>query len=219
MKKILQGLAVAMMIAVAAVSVYPMGTYAQSSGKATVFNTSTGHKIVLSIGDPIPAGYRLMTNPVLVTLINSTTGERLVIQAGERIPAGFVVFTPAPAPRPVTTTTTTVTPVAAVSTRTNLGDLIILDKLFNDNDGGLLGDGLGGSDNNDLGDLFMLNQLFGNGTNIFGSGIVNGTNNLGNLFILQELFGGDSVFDNGNKDLGDLFVLDQLFGGTNGLFR
>ncbi|MEK7097570.1 MAG: hypothetical protein AAB906_01865, partial [Patescibacteria group bacterium] len=58
------------------------------------------------------------------------------------------------------------------------------------------------------------------GTNIFGSGIVNGTNNLGNLFILQELFGNDSVFDGGNKDLGDLFVLDQLFGGSsNGLFR
>lgn len=221
MKKILQGLAVAMMIAVAAVSVYPMGTYAQSSGKATVFNTSTGHKIVLNIGDPIPAGYRLMTNPVLVTLINSTTGERLVIQAGERIPAGFVVFQPAPAPRPVTTTTTVVTPVAAASTRTNLGDLIILDRLFNDDGGnGILGGNLGGDDDSDLGDLFMLNQLFGGGTNIFGAGIIGGTNNLGNLLILDELFGGDSVFDNGDKDLGDLFVLSQLFGGgINGIFR
>jgi len=218
MKKILQGLAVAMMIAVAAVSVYPMGTYAQSSGKATVFNTSTGQKLVINVGEVIPAGFRLMTNPVLITIINSSTGEKRVIQAGEAIPAGFVVFTPAPAPRVVTTpaATTTVTPV---STGSSLGDLIILDKLFNNNSGILGGGGIGGNDN-DLGNLFMLNQLFGGGTSIFGNGIVNGTNNLGNLFLLQELFGGDSVFDGGSKDLGDLFVLDQLFGGSsNGLFR
>ncbi|MEK7098094.1 MAG: hypothetical protein AAB906_04575, partial [Patescibacteria group bacterium] len=144
MKNILKGLAMAMIMAVAAISVYPASTYAQSSGKATVFNTSTGNKLVIDVGDTIPAGYRLMTNPVLVTLINSSTGAKLVIQAGEAIPAGYVVFTPAPV-KTTTTTTAAATTATTVSTGSSLGDLIILDKLFN-NDGGILGSGGLGND-------------------------------------------------------------------------
>jgi len=71
--------------------------------------------------------------------------------------------------------------------------------------------------NSDLGDLFVLDQLFGNGDGVFNG---NG-NNLGDLFILNELFGdGDGgIFNGDGNDLGDLFVLDQLFGDSNGIFN
>lgn len=94
---------------------------------------------------------------------------------------------------------------------TNLGDLFILDKLFNNGDGGILNS----SNGSDLGDLFVLDRLFsGNGTNGNGTGILGG-NSLGQLFVLDRLFGdnGGGLFDkSGNNNLGDLFILDRLFG-------
>jgi len=115
----------------------------------------------------------------------------------------------------------------------NLGDLFILDELFNNGGGDILNGG-----DNDLGDLFILDQLFSNNGGMFGgtNGLFGGGTNggsLGNLIILDELFGsnGDSILNGGggilnggDNDLGDLFILDQLFsnngggmfGGTNG---
>ena len=90
------------------------------------------------------------------------------------------------------------------------------------NNGNVLG-------NNTLGNLLILDQLFGgnNGGGIFGNGGVlgNGGSTLGNLFILDQLFGGNGnggifngggILGNGNNTLGNLFVLDALFGGNNG---
>ncbi len=71
----------------------------------------------------------------------------------------------------------------------NLGDLFVLDRLFGGDGGGSI---LGGSgDGNDLGDLIILDQLFGNGGLNGGNGLLGGTNggSLGDLIILDELFG------------------------------
>ncbi|MBI2024221.1 hypothetical protein HYT00_02450 [Candidatus Giovannonibacteria bacterium] len=81
-----------------------------------------------------------------------------------------------------------------------------------------------------LGNLFVLDRLFGGGTSVLGGGGIFGGNrtNLGDLFILDQLFGGGSVIGDGgifgggigtSNSLGDLFVLDRLFGGSNdGIF-
>jgi hypothetical protein len=95
----------------------------------------------------------------------------------------------------------------------NLGDLFILSELFGD------GNGMFGNGDRNLGDLFILNELFGDG----GDGMFNGGdgNNLGDLIILDELFGNSNgLFDsNGNRNLGDLFILNELFGdGGDGIF-
>lgn len=91
---------------------------------------------------------------------------------------------------------------------------------------------LNGLNNNrtNLGDLFVLDQLFGRNSGILGSNT--GGTNLGNLFVLDQLFGGTSgvLGNNGilggggvlgnNNSLGDLFVLDQLFGrSSNGILN
>jgi hypothetical protein len=97
-------------------------------------------------------------------------------------------------------------------TGTNLGNLIILDRLFSDG-GGILGGG-----GTDLGDLIILDQLFG-GNGLFGNGAGTGTGtNLGNLIILERLFsdGGGILGDGGGIDLGNLIILDMLFTRTNG---
>ncbi|MBI4708586.1 MAG: LysM peptidoglycan-binding domain-containing protein [Candidatus Portnoybacteria bacterium] len=107
-----------------------------------------------------------------------------------------------------------VIPSSASSASTNLGDLFILDRLF-DNGSGVLSGG-----DNDLGDLLVLDQLFGSDNGIFG-GMTGDSSNLGNLIILDELFnndsiiGGNGIMDSDN-DLGDLIILDKLFGTSNG---
>lgn len=93
----------------------------------------------------------------------------------------------------------------------NLGDLFILSELFDD------GNGMFGNGDRNLGDLIILNELFG-GDN--GDGIFNGGdgNNLGDLIILDELFGdSNGIFGGtGNRNLGDLFILNELFGDDGG---
>ena len=87
----------------------------------------------------------------------------------------------------------------------DLGDLIILDELFSDNDS-IIGD-----NDNDLGDLIILDMLFGNNNGIFGNGDGTGSD-LGNLIILDELFSDDdNIIGGKDNDLGDLFILDMLF--------
>jgi len=78
------------------------------------------------------------------------------------------------------------------------------------------------STNTDLGDLFILDQLFmgnENGTGLFGS-----DSRFGELIILTEVLGNDGLFSNNNvfngtgtsqTDLGNLFVLDQVFNRTD----
>ncbi len=91
---------------------------------------------------------------------------------------------------------------------TDLGQLFILDRLFNRNTD------IFGNHRTNLGDLFILDQLFGNDTIFDNGGIVMDNNNLfgggasslGDLFVLNRLFGGG-----GQANLGDLFILDQLF--------
>ncbi len=89
----------------------------------------------------------------------------------------------------------------------------------------ILDGGLFNGNDMDLGDLFLLDRLFGDNSGIFGGG---GTD-LGDLIILDELFGNDNGIFNGNNDVdlngdnlfngdfdfGDLFILDRLFTGDN----
>ncbi|KKQ60572.1 MAG: hypothetical protein US81_C0016G0001 [Parcubacteria group bacterium GW2011_GWE2_38_18] len=74
----------------------------------------------------------------------------------------------------------------------SLGDLFILDRLFSNGSGGILNGNSGSS----LGDLFLLDQLFG-GDSILGGG--------------DSILGG-GIFGGDDNSLGDLFVLDRLFG-------
>src|SRR3989339_237591 len=70
------------------------------------------------------------------------------------------------------------------------------------------------SSNSNLGDLLILDQLFGggNGGDIFGSD--NDNNNLGKLFVLDRLFGSGGI--GGGSNLGELFILDRLFNDNGG---
>ncbi|OGZ27438.1 MAG: hypothetical protein A2365_03105 [Candidatus Nealsonbacteria bacterium RIFOXYB1_FULL_40_15] len=71
-------------------------------------------------------------------------------------------------------------------------------------------------------DLIFPGQVLALPTAGIGSseGIFNGGNNLGDLFILSELFGGGDILGGGDTDLGDLFILQSLFGnGTGNLFN
>ncbi|MDO8425722.1 MAG: LysM domain-containing protein [bacterium] len=83
----------------------------------------------------------------------------------------------------------------------NLGDLFLLDALVGDGEGDILN----GNDN--LAELFLLNNLFRGQTD--GDSRSGAGGSLGELFMLQELFGGDLDSEN----LTELFVLDQLFSG------
>ena len=80
----------------------------------------------------------------------------------------------------------------------DLGELFVLDRLF------------GGDDTDaNLGDIFILDQLFNDGTSGESGGILDtGSGGLGELFIMSRLFGNGD-----NANLGDIFILDQLFGG------
>ncbi len=147
------------------------------------------------------------------TIINPTTGEKRVINIGQSIPPGFTLLYTQTVQVPVTTTPT--------ATKTSLGDLVILDQLFNGNNAL----GVGNTSSSNLGDLFMLNQLFGGGGTLFNSQTGAGSTNLGNLFVLDRLFSGNGILNNGGilgsgtNNLGGLFVLDQLFGTSGGLFK
>ena len=81
-----------------------------------------------------------------------------------------------------------------------LGELFILDKIFDDDkilDGNITS----------LGDIYILNQLFG-----ADGGLANGRlDDIGNLLILNQLFGGESSLFGGEATLGNFFILDQLF--------
>lgn len=101
----------------------------------------------------------------------------------------------------------------------NLSDLFVLGSLFNGNNGAGI---LNNSNGIDLGNLFVLDQLFGTtgssvSTGLFGAS-KGGTSNLGDLIILNQIFGGNAGFlgVSGGNNLGRLFVLDHLFGGTSG---
>jgi len=86
---------------------------------------------------------------------------------------------------------------------TGLGDLFILDRLFQINSDGTPGSAAWTS----LGDVFILDQLFG-------GGFLNsaGSLGLGDLFVLDRLFRPSSSLLNPSiTTLGDLFILDQLF--------
>lgn len=105
---------------------------------------------------------------------------------------------------------TLILPALANNNDFDLGDLFVLDRLFG-NDGGIFT----GGNNTSLGDLFILDQLF-NGNGGFGGGIFNGNDSntsLGDLFIFDQLFG-----DSGDVGFGDLFVLDRLFGDDSAIF-
>lgn len=81
-----------------------------------------------------------------------------------------------------------------------LGELFILDKIFDDDkilDGNITS----------LGDIYILNQLFG-----ADGGLANGRlDDIGNLLILNQLFGSESSLFGGEATLGNFFILDQLF--------
>jgi hypothetical protein len=92
---------------------------------------------------------------------------------------------------------------------TSLGQLIVLDKIFDNN---------GKSTFGDLGELIVLDRIFGGGgfiggTTRTGSGGILGGSSLGQLIVL------DKVFDDGNgkkstlSNIGELIVLDRLFSG------
>lgn len=125
---------------------------------------------------------------------------------------------------------------------TNLGEYIILDKLFSDSGGGIFGDNTG--DDSNLEDLILLDALSNGSTT--GSGLFSGssifnrsstsgttststlnTTNLGDLVLLdalfsdngEGLFGEGGIFNRQNGNRGtweDLILLEALFGDNNG---
>jgi len=83
----------------------------------------------------------------------------------------------------------------------NLGDLFVLDKLFD-------GHSLLESGRTSLGDLIILDQTMNNGRLFEDSGPLS----LGDLFVLDRLFRKDSkILNPDGGALGDIFILDQLF--------
>ncbi|OGF26290.1 hypothetical protein A2303_03780 [Candidatus Falkowbacteria bacterium RIFOXYB2_FULL_47_14] len=83
----------------------------------------------------------------------------------------------------------------------NLGDLFVLDKLFD-------GHSLLEPGRTSLGDLIILDQIMNNGR-LFED---NGPLGPGDLFVLDRLFRKDSKILNADGGaLGDIFILDQLF--------
>lgn len=85
----------------------------------------------------------------------------------------------------------------------DLGELFIYDQLFRGS-----GNTLPGTSVRNLGDLFVLTELFGNN----GGGGLGGSNDLGDLFVLNRLFGRDTGVLSGTKgNLGDYIMLQQLF--------
>lgn len=119
---------------------------------------------------------------------------------------------------------TTIVPVP-VQTGPGLGQLFIYDQLFNRSSGTLPGVRA-----RNLGDLYVLSQLFGGngglnmgGYSTLGLGGLSGNlgyglgsnGNLGNLFVLDRLFGNttghSSVFSGSSGNLGDYMILNQLF--------
>jgi hypothetical protein len=180
MKKHMKLIAIGMVAVMAVAVAYPV--YAAKT-LATIWNPDTGEKQVVEVNAPMPAGFELWTG-------GTASGEE----------ARQAILNPRPR---------VVTPAAtpAVSTGTNLGDLIILDELFGGDNA------IGGAQASSLGDLFVLNSLFG-------SGVVSGTsgtsgisgNSLGNLFVLDRLFASNnSIFRGNQTDLGDLLILNNIF--------
>ncbi|MFH0892504.1 MAG: hypothetical protein V1867_07035 [Candidatus Falkowbacteria bacterium] len=83
----------------------------------------------------------------------------------------------------------------------NLGDLFVLDKLFD-------GHSLLEPGRTSLGDLIILDQIMNNGRLFEDSGSLG----LGDLFVLDRLFRkDDKILNADGGTLGDIFILDQLF--------
>lgn len=93
----------------------------------------------------------------------------------------------------------TSTAITTDSSATSLGNLFLLDQLFN-NGNGTLSNG-----NTNLGDLFLLNNLSNNNGDLLNLNLNANNNDLGRLLVL------DGLFNNGNSNLGNLIVLNQLF--------
>lgn len=133
--------------------------------------------------------------------------------------------------RPVASTPTTVsTPTTSTQTdssgldTSDIGSLFILDRLFSTNNGMAFlntgGGGLTGSGGNNLGNLLLLDSIFGGSSSglkgvLNGNGVT-GDSGLGQLFILDRLFGNDNsgILGGGgdNAGLGNLILLDRVFG-------
>lgn len=115
---------------------------------------------------------------------------------------------------------------------TNLGDLAVLEVLFSQNDStGILNNGEG----IDLGNVLVLDQLFGTSRPVNGRARANNRASLGDLIILNQLFNRNNLFNVGSSavvtgttagtgtaattgrvnTLGQLFILDRLFGNDN----
>ena len=99
----------------------------------------------------------------------------------------------------------------AALTTNNLGDLFIIGGLFKNDTSGILNTGSGSG--LDLGNLIILDQLFGNGNSR-----ATGRANLGNLLILNQLFNNTGLFgaNTGTNNLSRLFILDRLFSNNGG---
>ncbi len=82
-----------------------------------------------------------------------------------------------------------------------IGQLFILDRIFNDDD-------MLNRNETTLGDIYILDRLFGRD----GASFDGQLNRMGNLLILNQLFGrtGSPILD-GKATLGNLFILNQLF--------
>jgi hypothetical protein len=106
---------------------------------------------------------------------------------------------------------------AQVTSNASLGNMVVLDQLFSGTNT------IGGASASSLGDLFVLNSLFGSGSGA--SSVLSNTsktgikaNNIGDLFVLNRLFASNnSIFRGNQTDLGDMIILDKLFGGGKAL--
>jgi len=87
----------------------------------------------------------------------------------------------------------------------SLGDLFLLDKLFDSHSSILEQEGT------TLGDLIILDQLFNTDNSLFQNGK---KLNLGELVVLDRLCNSSPILKKDMIGLGDLFILDQLFNGS-----
>lgn len=96
----------------------------------------------------------------------------------------------------------------------NLGELLVLDSLFDGGTGAAQGENGSGTrlGTSRLGELIVLTEIFeGDGSSL---GSSNGTSNLGELLVLDNLFGGDGAGQGdglASSRLGELIVLTGIF--------
>ncbi len=188
-----------------------------SAQTETTVTTTEGFQVV------VPVGYEKIPGPSKISQYTDII----------KFPGSIDLFGQ---PRSISQAPVTRTVVQAATTQaatngtvvggTNLNDLLLLSLLGNSG-GGIFG----GNNNGNLGNILVLDAIFGGnglGGNLnlgSGSGSSLDSGNLGNLFVLDALFsggnnnllGGGGILGGGSNDLGELMIYNAIFSGDNGI--